>query len=258
MRRTFTLQEIAGYRRNGFLAVADFLTATELAHWRQVVDAAAGDRHVKLLPQANSKTVFTQRMHLRRTSAEARQLVENRTVGRLVAELEGVDAVRIYLDQALVKERYFAPTQYHLDMPWWAFDSPHACTIWVALDDSTLENGCLYFVSGSHLLGLTTSGDLGSGLGGVLAEHPEVAVPPLPCPIPAGGCTFHNGRTIHGAGANMTGGRRRALAAAFMPDGVRFNGRRDVNVLGEAYLDELAEGDRLDNDELNPVVYPRN
>ncbi|CAN5779299.1 phytanoyl-CoA dioxygenase family protein [soil metagenome] len=257
MRHKLTSQEIASYRENGFLAVEDFLTAAELEHWREVVDAAVVDRHVKLLPQTNSKTVFTQRMHLRRTSAGVQQLVEDGAVGQLVAELEGVDAVRIYFDQALVKEPYFAPTQYHLDMPWWAFDSRHACTIWVALDDSTLENGCLYFVPGSHLLGLTRAGDLGPGLGGVLAAHPDAAVPPTPCPIPAGGCTFHNGRTIHGAGANMTPGRRRALTAAYMPDGVRFNGRRDANVLGEGYLDELTEGDRLANDELNPVVYSR-
>lgn len=53
----------------------------------------------------------------------------------------------------------------------------------------------------------------------------------------------------------MTPGRRRAMTAAFMPDRVRFNGRRDVRGLGESYLDRLAAGDLLQNDELNPVVY---
>lgn len=66
---------------------------------------------------------------------------------------------------------------------------------------------------------------------------------------------MHNARTIHGAGPNMTPGRRRAMTAAFMPDRVRFNGTRDVRVLGERYLDTLAVGDLLQNDELNPVVY---
>jgi phytanoyl-CoA hydroxylase len=243
VRSRFTNIEIANYRRDGFLAVDDFLSPAELEHWRAVVDAAMADDRAQ--PGTPRTEVFTQRMQLRTTNADVQRLVEDPQIGRLVAELEGVDAVRIYLDQALAKEPYSMPTQYHLDLPWWAFDSPHACTIWVALEDSTLENGCLYFLPGSQHL----------GLGAVFAAHPDIATSPTPCPLPAGGCSFHNARTIHGAGANMTAGRRRAMTAAFMPDGVRFNGRRDVRVLGEHYIDTLTEGDRLDNDALNPVVY---
>jgi phytanoyl-CoA hydroxylase len=178
--------------------------------------------------------VFTQRMNLRRVSTAVKALVEDPSIGRLVADLEGIDAVRIYLDQALVKEPYGAPTPYHLDLPWWPFETNHACTIWVALDDATVENGCLYFVPGSHRVVVTHRSDLGPDLGAVFAAHPEVQRVPIPCPVPADGCTFHTARTIHGAGANMTPGRRRAMTVAFMPDGMRFNGRRDVRVLGEA------------------------
>lgn len=256
MRSGFTNQEIADYRRNGFLSVPDLLTADELAHWREVIDSAVAARH-QARSGRNSEKAFTQRMHLRRDSPAIAQLVEDPRVGHLVAELEGLDAVRLYLDQALVKEPYGVPTQYHLDIPWWGFNSPHACTIWVALDDSTLENGCLYFVPGSHRLRLIAAGDLGPDLGALFTAHPEAAARPTPSPLPAGGCSFHNGHTIHGAGANMTPGRRRAMTTAFMPAGVAFNGRRDVGVLGEKYLDTLREGDRLDNDELNPLVYAR-
>jgi len=258
MRHSFTEQEIAHYRTNGFLSVPDFLTPDELAHWRAVVDAAVADVHRESSGR-NSEKVFTQRMHLRRTSVAVKQLVEDPAIGCLVAALEEVDAVRLYLDQALVKEPYGAPTQYHLDIPWWSFASPHACTLWVALDDSTLENGCLYFVAGSQDLRLTAMGDLGPDLGAVFDAHPEAATRPTPVPLPAGGCSFHNGHTIHGAGANMTPGRRRAMTTAFMPGDARYNGHRDVGVLGEQYLDALTPGDRLDNDELLPVVhgYPR-
>jgi phytanoyl-CoA hydroxylase len=251
-----SLSEIAAYRSHRFLAIDDFLTAAELAHWRAAVDAAAADVAAGNTGR-NSERVFAQRMHLRRTSSAVQDLVEDSRVGRLVAELEGVDAIRLYLDQALIKEPYGAPTQYHADMPWWGFDSIHACTIWVALDDSTVQNGCLYFVPGSHRLRVATAGDLGRDLGALFMAHPEAAAPPMPCPLPAGGCSFHNGYTIHGAGANMTPGRRRALSIAFMPDGVRSNGRRDTQVFGADYLDTLNVGGRLDNNDLNPLVYAR-
>lgn len=99
--------------------------------------------------------------------------------------------------------------------------------------------------------------DLGPDVGAIFRAHPEIERPPVPCPLPAGGCTFHNARTVHGAGTNMTSGRRRAMTVAFMPDRVRFNGRRDVRALGEEYLDTLGNGDLLQNDEQNPVVYAR-
>lgn len=253
MRSSFTEPEIAAYRRDGFLTVDDFLTPSELAHWRDVVDAAVADDRAQTGTLRTE--VFTQRMQLRRTSDDVRRLVTDPQLGRLAGQLEGVDAIRIYLDQALVKEPYGSPTQYHLDGPWWPFDSTQACTIWVALDDSTLENGCLYFVPGSHRLGLTTAGDLGPDLGALLAAHPEAATTPKPSPVRAGGCSIHNAQTVHGAGANMTPGRRRAMTAAFMPDGVTFDGTQDVRSLGKDYLAALSVGDRLENDELNPVVY---
>lgn len=254
MRDGFSEQEIESYRRDGFLAVQDFLSPSELAQWRDASDAAVTEDLVRQ-PDGSNQQVYTQRMNLRRVSTEVNDLVGDTRVGRLAADLEGVDAVRVYLDQVLVKEPYGAPTQFHLDLPWWSFNSDHACTIWIALDDSTVENGCLYFVPGSHHLGLAYRSSLGPDLGAIFAAHPEIQRAPVPGPLRAGGCTFHNARTIHGAGANMTSGRRRAYTVAFMPDGVRFNGTRDVRSLGVDYLDTLGEGDLLRNDELNPIVY---
>jgi hypothetical protein len=254
MRSQFSDDEVEAYRRDGFLTVEDFLDPGELAPWRDVVSGAVACR-----PQArsgkNSEKAFTQRMHLRRTDDRLRRLVDDPGIGRLVARLEGLASVRLYLDQALVKEPYGAPTQYHLDIPWWGFDSEHACTIWVALDDATVDNGCLYFVPGSHRRRLQTAVDLGPEHGALFTAHPEAAASAVPAPLPAGGCSFHNGHTIHGAGANMTPGRRRAMTIAFMPGDARFNGVRDAQVLGEEYLDTLQPGDPLVNDALNPLVH---
>ena len=152
MRSLLSEQQVADYRTNGFLVVEELLTVPELARWRDAVDTVIAQDLVK--PPADSAAgkagVFDQRMNLRRVSAAMRPLVEDRSIGKLIAQLEGVDAVRVYLDQALVKESYGAPTQFHQDLPWWPFDSNHAATIWIALDDATVENGCLYFVPGSH------------------------------------------------------------------------------------------------------------
>jgi phytanoyl-CoA hydroxylase len=254
MRSGFSDAEITTYRREGFLTVDDFLDADELYLLRDVITSAVEARP-RPLTGKNSEKAFTQRMHLRRVDERVRRLVDDRRIGRLVATLEGVDAVRLYLDQALVKEPYGAPTQYHLDMPWWAFDSEHACTIWIALDDATIDNGCLYFVPGSHRRRLSTAVDLGPEHGALFAAHPEAAAPARPAPLPAGGASFHNGHTIHGAGANMTPGRRRAMTIAFMPGDSTYNGVPDIQVLGEQYVQSLRPGDPLDNQQIHPLVH---
>ncbi|WP_198045110.1 phytanoyl-CoA dioxygenase family protein [Spirosoma montaniterrae] len=41
------------------------------------------------------------------------------------------------------------PTSWHLNTPFWSFTDRRAPSIWVALDDATLENGCLFFIPGS-------------------------------------------------------------------------------------------------------------
>jgi phytanoyl-CoA hydroxylase len=84
--------------------------------------------------------------------------------------------------------------------------------------------------------------------------NPELGeINPVSAPMRAGSCSFHNGLTAHGAGANMTRGLRRAMTCAFMPDGSTFNGL--TNVLPQSYVDTLSVGDLLDNDALNPLIY---
>jgi len=69
----------------------------------------------------------------------------------------------------------------------------------------------------------------------------------------AGSCSFHNGMTIHGAGANMTNRARRAMTCAFMPDGAVFNGQQ--NILTDEQVSRLTVGGRLADDEQNPLVH---
>ena len=80
-------------------------------------------------------------------------------------------------------------------------------------------------------------------------------VDPEAAPMKAGSCSFHNGLTVHGAGANMTRSQRRAMTCVFMPDGSTYNGRK--NVLPQWYADSLEVGDLIDNNDLVPLIFNR-
>lgn len=269
-----TTEQQEAYDRQGFLVVEDFLSSAELSQWREAVDyalAARGNQRFSFVnkdeviiastsrsseEQAYYDRVFTQRVNLWQTDEGIQALLFDSDFTSFTGHLAGVDGLRIWHDQALVKPAFGNPTSFHLDVPYWSFRSPDAITIWLALDNATLANGCLYYVPGSQKAEKYENVGIGRELGALFEVYPEWAsIEPVACPVPAGGALFHNGLTFHGAGANMTPSLRRAMTCAYMPDGCTFNGQQ--NVLPPAYFDQLSVGDLLDNEDQNPLVYTR-
>ena len=260
------------YEDNGFVPVDPFLSPEELDEWRRVVDEAVmsrgGQRFSIPVDEGPGSAVrrestedreyydrvFIQRVNLWQTDDGFKKLLFQKELGQFVGEMAGVDGLRVWHDQALIKQPYANPTAFHLDVPYWSFTSPDAITIWIALDNATLENGCLYYVPGSHKAQKFDNVDIGKEIGALFDVYPEWRdVAAAPCPVRAGGALLHNGLTFHGAGANMTPGWRRAITCAYMPDGSTFNGQQ--NVLPPEYLMSLSIGDLLDNEEQNPLVF---
>ena len=157
---------------------------------------------------------------------------------------------------ALFKPPFGNGTAWHLDDPYWSFDSRDAISLWVALDDATLNNGCMYYLPGTHLIATYENAGIGQNMAALFKVYPEWRkIESVACPCPAGSAVFHNGLTAHGAGANMTCHPRRAMTCAYMPDESRFNGKQ--NVLPQDYLKGLKVGDLLDDPVINPLVWRR-
>ncbi|HWK59405.1 MAG TPA: phytanoyl-CoA dioxygenase family protein [Parapedobacter sp.] len=257
------------YDENGFLIIEDFLSPEELEQWRQAVTSAVHQRNGLKIPGKSVhigeddginedatyfNNVFDQLLNLWQTSEEVKQLMLDERIGKMAAELAGVDGIRIWHDQALIKRPWANPTSWHLDTPFWSFSDRRALSIWVALDDVTLENGCLFFIPGSHKRTSFENAGIGKNMGGIFDVYPEFKQSqPKAAVIKAGSCSFHNGLTIHGAHANMTPGFRRAMTCAYMPDGNTYNGT--PNILPDEYVSTLKVGDLLNNEEQNPLIY---
>ena len=261
MKTDLTPDQISRYRQRGYVVIDGFLSDDELALWRRHVGDAVAAREDRKLAGRDWRAgdsyydkVFTQRINLWMDHEGVRGLMLDARIGRMAAELAGVDGIRIWHDQALIKEPWANPTGWHLDNPYWSFSSRHAISLWVALDDITRDNGCLYFLPGTHRTATWANGPIGENIGALFEQYPEWAeLEADAAPMKAGSCSFHNGLLAHGAGANMTPGRRRAMTCGYMPDGSTFNGQ--ANVLPPEYVATLSEGDVLDNDELNPLLY---
>jgi phytanoyl-CoA hydroxylase len=264
VRTELSPREITSYGEKGFLVIDDFLSDIELIEWREKIDAAARERGRYLLPgqrwEENRETgeyysiVLSQRVNLSRSNQGVRGLIVNPRIGRLISRLSGIGAVRMWHDQLLIKEPYSPPTSFHLDEPFWSFTSDQALTIWVALDDATLQNGAMCYLPGVHRERRRVQIDLTGDIGSIFRSYPEWAtIDPVFCPVCAGGCIFHHGLVAHGACANMTPRARRAMTAGFFPDGSTFNGIQ--NILSDEEMAGLRVGDLLDDDEFYPLLY---
>ena len=136
---------------------------------------------------------------------------------RVVREMLGAD-MAFDFDMLIDKApQSGTPTPWHQDCAYWP-DLPdrRAASCWIALDEATLDNGCMWFAPGSQEAELRPHRPAGKG-GGALecdgSEDEAVAVPLAP-----GSCTLHGGKTMHYSRGNTTDGHRRALILNFRPE----------------------------------------
>jgi ectoine hydroxylase-related dioxygenase (phytanoyl-CoA dioxygenase family) len=97
-------------------------------------------------------------------------------------------------------------------------------TCWIALDDSTRDNGCLQYIPGSHrwpLLPITGLAGNMDEIQTVLSEEQRQQFKPVAIELKAGEATFHHPLMVHGSYENRTDRPRRATVINVFRDGVR-------------------------------------
>lgn len=90
-------------------------------------------------------------------------------------------------------------------------------TAWIALDDATLENGCLYFGEGSNrgpVYPHEAPPDEPYNL--QLPARVLAGQPMTPAPVMRGGVSFHHGNTFHQSAPNRSTRWRRACALHYV------------------------------------------
>lgn len=145
---------------------------------------------------------------------------------RLVAAAESIlgSPIRLYSSGLFAKPAEIgSEVPRHQDMPYWPFEPYELLTAWIALDDSTLENGCVRYAAGSHKLGLLPhqpSGVVGNSLG-LVPDDRVLALPEHAVELRRGDCLLHHCLTVHRSEPNRSTKPRRGLIYTFMSPRVR-------------------------------------
>jgi phytanoyl-CoA hydroxylase len=153
--------------------------------------------------------------HLVARSEVLRALSLHPTIAGICADLVGPD-VNLYWDQAVYKKPE-KPRRF----PWhqdngYAFVEPQQyLTVWLALTDATLANGCPMVAPGFHRLG-TIAHTYVDPLGWECLHDPDGA---LAAEVPAGGAVVFSSLTPHLTGPNTTDDVRKAYILQYAPAG---------------------------------------
>ena len=133
--------------------------------------------------------------------------------------------VRFWHDQLFYKPaQHGGVVAWHQDYSYWTRTRPmEHLTCWTGLDDADTENGCLYYVPGSHKWDLLDmppiAGDM-NGINAFLSEEQKAQFKPFPVELKKGYATFHHPLMVHGSYENRTNRPRRALVINVFKDGV--------------------------------------
>lgn len=221
-----TTDEVAAFRRDGHVRIDGLATPAEAAWFRPVVEEVAERIRWDRRPLAERDTygkAFVQSANLWRHDARAARFTLAPRFAAVAAALLSVDAVRLYHDQALIKEAGGGPTPWHQDQFYWPLATDATVTLWMPLVpvDDPVEG--MTFADGSHRLG-----DLGGGaisdaserhFDAVVAER-DLARTTYRCFAP-GDATFHSGWTLHRASGNPTDASRTVMTVIYVADGAR-------------------------------------
>jgi ectoine hydroxylase-related dioxygenase (phytanoyl-CoA dioxygenase family) len=220
-----TRDQVGQYQEQGYVTLPGVFTAEELSP----VDAYL---------RANAEVAWSDKNDdpLREAHYHFRPLYDLCTTPRLLDAVEallGPDLVLLYC-HILNKKPGGPRVAWHQDGPYWHRVEPKvAVTAWIALDDATVENGCMRVVPGSH----AGHRDLGQRL----VETPDLIqarpyeLPPeavdaaraVPLLMRRGDLSLHDSYLVHGSEPNRTSERRAAVTIRYVPAATRIKDQPD-------------------------------
>jgi len=217
------------FARDGFVVLHDIFSAGEIGRISDEIDRIVEGR-VDYIPATD--IIYEPDTEPRRVRNAFRLHVYHPPfldVARHAALLHAMSRllpgpIRLYGSQLFAKPaRVGTRVPLHQDMPYWPFEPYELISAWIALDDSTIENGCVRYVAGSHKLGMlphAPSGVAGNSLG-LVADDRVRALPEVPVEVRRGSCILHHSLTAHRSEPNQSDRARRGLIYVYMSANVK-------------------------------------
>lgn len=222
--------EIDSYQENGFVVPKFRLSGEKLEKLQAALDATLRD-NAEIRPE---KLVS---VHIAGQNREG--VVGHSAFLDLAHDQDILDLVSAVLGEDLILwgcQVFCKPAGDGLEVPWhqdgqyWPIRPLANCSVWLALDDSKIENGCLRVIPGSHKKAelfphiLETRGNL--TLNQRVDDASFAVETAADVELEAGQMSLHDVYMIHGSNPNTSSKRRAGVVLRYMPATSHF--KRDM------------------------------
>lgn len=229
-------EQVDFFHEQGYLSGIKLLDENQIEILKKELDEVADPKHPfhHLFHEFHSNesddpnTVLFHSLGHWRISKAFHDVIWNPAFVMAASQLLGNQKVRFWHDQLFCKPAHHGGVvAWHQDYSYWTrtIKMQHL-TCWCGLDDATTENGCLYYIPGSHKWGLLEKPALAGNMDGLMefmTEEQKAAFKPVAIELKAGYGTFHHPLMVHGSYENRSPRSRRAFVLNVFADGTISN-----------------------------------
>lgn len=214
-----TQKQIDFYHENGYLGVENVLSAEEVTDLRRVTDefvekSREVTEHTGVFDLEPGHTSEAPRVR-RIKSPVAQHIVYNQTLRHdrildVVEQLIGPGVSHNGNKLNMKYPEFGSPVEWHQDWAFYPHTNDDLLAVGVAIDDMSLENGCLMVIPGSHK-GPTYDHHQNGAFVGAVTDPNFSTDNAVPVEVKAGGISIHHVRMLHGSAPNTSSKPRRLL-----------------------------------------------
>jgi len=216
-------EDVGFFELNGYLIVNNLIDKNTVEEYKKTyeafidgkIDVGSNRRDLKGESKKAKKESITQIMVPSRYLPSLSDSLYYNRIRSVARQLLG-DDLEIDFDMLIDKPPHSnAMTPWHQDCAYW-IDMPdkRAVSAWMPLDEAYLDNGCMWYVPGSHLKPMRKHASTAKN-GALICEGNEEEA--LAVPLSPGSCVLHHGATVHYSRGNSTGDNRRAMIVNLRP-----------------------------------------
>ncbi len=223
---SFNERQLRDFQQTGHVTIDHLFDAStiqtaldDLAIWSREFLAALRTEDREWFLEHNTQTTKLLRKldHPAFHRESFRKLATHACLTPLIHQLIGSDC-HLFFSQVFMKPpEAGSPKPIHQDNFYFGPDNLDATlTVWVALDDATLTNGCLHYGDRHQTAVLPHFAPEGEPYNLQIAPDHFDLKQMIPAPIASGGVSFHHGNTPHFSAANQSKSSRRAVAFHYL------------------------------------------
>ncbi|HEY0828869.1 MAG TPA: phytanoyl-CoA dioxygenase family protein [Bacilli bacterium] len=195
--------QLEQYAEQGYIIFENLFTTHEMTELTAHIDKLDEERETELRLIGQQGISIPSQINF-----TAHLVNQNEFINRFSMEHKFVDIttsilgpdIKLYWDQSVYKR-----PEANRDFPWhqdtgYALTEPHHyTTCWLALEDATIENGCIWVMPGSHHQGLLMHKETDVGKQCYFGEDPGI-----PVPLKAGSMVAFNSLLFHRSTPNLS------------------------------------------------------